>query len=135
MKKCVVNNCRFATPSPLPGFSWASIDAFEASLLISVVATSTKLHQILTTSSNRDPQLAMTKSCMKRYLDIMAPAQVCCRVLDVCIKEQHNPILIDFSSENVKESREWILASIAYANNVVVMFEQASSSLKDAGFA
>ncbi|CZR68481.1 uncharacterized protein PAC_18380 [Phialocephala subalpina] len=156
MQKFVAGQCPFKTPPPLPHFSWASIDVLEASLLISVVATSTKLQEAITSTSDGDQHLlALTNSCMKRYLEIMEPAQVCCKALNIVrtgniqgdttsleaalkalkhVKEEQNPILTDFVG-GVEEMRKWILSCRTYVENVVAMMEYASGQLKAAGFA
>ncbi|KAF8851990.1 hypothetical protein BDZ45DRAFT_127900 [Acephala macrosclerotiorum] len=156
MQKFVAGQCPFTAPPPLPHFSWASIDVLEASLLISVVATSTKLQEVLTSASAGDPcLLALTNGCMKRYLEIMEPAQSCCKALNIIrtenfqgdatsleaalkamthVKEEQNPILTDFAG-GTEEMRKWMLSCRTYVENVVAVMEYASGQLNAAGFA
>lgn len=155
MQKFVEGQCSFTSPSPLPHYSWASIDVLEAALLVSVVATLTKLHKAINTTSKHDSHLlAMMNSCMTRYLKIMEPAQVCCTALNIIrtgtfegdttslaaalrilkrVKEEHNPILTEFG-ESFGEMRTWILTCREYVEKVVAMMESASGQLKAVGF-
>ncbi|KUJ21465.1 uncharacterized protein LY89DRAFT_435620 [Mollisia scopiformis] len=155
MNKFVADHCQLYTrPPPLPGFSWASIDKLEASLLVSVVATTTRLHQIIQASADSEPQfLATTNECMKRYVEIMIPAGICCSALNNMrdgkfrgnlavieavltafhyVKEKHNPILPDFKG-SLEESRNWILACRMYVENAVMTMKHAALALKSTG--
>lgn len=144
-------------PSPIPGYSWAAIDMLEASLMVSVVATSAKLHELIQEASPAcEPQLLLTtKQCLKRYSDIMASAHSCCNVLNKIrdgtfkgdpttlkavlralkyVRDEENPILLD-SQGGLEDTYGWTYLCSTYVENVVKTIEHIACVLQSTGSA
>lgn len=155
LKRFVANSSQPNIPPPLPDLTWAMVDALEASLLVSVVSTSKRLHEIMQAPAEWEPQLlTIINTCRTRYSEIMISAQICSNALNKMrdgtfqgnpallevilkalrfVKDAQNPILPDFTGK-FEERPKWIHACRTYVEDIVVTLEHTSSVLKSAGF-